>query len=204
MAEHSDRRNPWTKRRSLWAALILALSVFFIVEAAVVSSHPDTSVSMTSSRANISSQSASSSPTAAPSQPAANSSAHIGSTIDLSDIAVTLNKVIDPASGAGSLTPAVGNRFVAVDVTLKNNGSSSYSDDANSAMSLIASDGQDYTFDPDTVTECTNFDYGMFILAPGDSETGCVVFQVPDTATASKVQFSVSGNTTNTGEWQVP
>lgn len=112
MAEHSDRRNPWTKRRSLWAAIILALSVFFIVEAALVSSHPDTSVSMTPSRANVSSQSAGSSPSTAPSQPTANSSAHIGSTIDLSDIAVTLNKVIDPASGADSWTPEAGNRFI--------------------------------------------------------------------------------------------
>lgn len=117
---------------------------------------------------------------------------------------MTLNKVIDPASGADSWAPEAGSRFIAADVTVKNNGSSAYSDDANTAMNLIASDSQVYSYYFASVSECTNFGAGAFTLAPGDSETGCVVFQVPDAVTTSKVQFAVNGNTTSTGEWQVP
>jgi hypothetical protein len=36
----------------------------------------------------------------------------------------------------------------------------------------------------------TNFDYGQYGLASGDSISGCVVFQLPTSVSSSKVEFN--------------
>lgn len=135
--------------------------------------------------------------------------AHVGSLIDVGGghgLGITLTQVIDPAQGADQFTtPDSGKRFVAVDLSIKNNGHSTYSDDANNDTSLIGSDNQSYTPDFDSVSECTNFDNGQITLAAGESVTGCVVFQLPTGVTAAKVQYTPdSGFSGSTGEWQVP
>lgn len=135
--------------------------------------------------------------------------AHVGSLIDVGGshgLGITLTQVIDPAQGADQFTtPDPGKRFVAVDLSIKNNGHSTYSDDANNDTSLIGSDNQSYTPDFDSVSECTNFDNGQITLAAGESVTGCVVFQLPTGVTTAKVQYTPdSGFSGSTGEWQVP
>jgi hypothetical protein len=135
--------------------------------------------------------------------------AHVGSTVDIGGskgLAVTLTQVIDPATGSDQYTTAdAGKRFVAAEVKIVNNGTAAFSDDANSDMTLIGSDNQSYTADFDTVSECTNFNSGQYTLAPGESSTGCVVFQVPNGVNTTKVQFQTqSGLSQSTGEWLVP
>jgi hypothetical protein len=126
----------------------------------------------------------------------------VGDTITLDSLAVKLDSVIDPATGADEYnTPNAGDKFVAVDFTITNNGSQTYSDDANTDVSVIGSDTQDYSPDFDNVSECTNFNDGSYDLAPGDTESGCVVFQLPQSVSVSKVQF-VDDNSKG-GEWTV-
>lgn len=135
--------------------------------------------------------------------------AHVGSTLAIGGskgLAVTLSQVIDPANGADQFTtPDAGKRFIAVNLTIVNKGTAAYSDDANNNVTLIGSDNQSYTSDFDSVSECTNFNDGSYTLAAGESTTGCVVFEVPDAVTTSKVQFqTISGFSNSTGEWLVP
>ncbi len=157
-----------------------------------------TSASSGSTNTSSSSKSKSNAPT----------TAGVGSTIDVGGskgLAVTLNSVIDPASGADQYTtPNAGYRFVAADIKIVNNGTAAFSDDANSDVTIIGSDNQTYTADFDSVSECTNFNSGQYTLAPGESATGCVVFQLPNTVTTAKVEFQTqSGLSTSTGEWIV-
>lgn len=135
--------------------------------------------------------------------------AHVGSLIDVGGshgLGITLTQVIDPAQGADQFTtPDAGKRFVAVELSIKNNGSATYSDDANNDTSVIGSDNQSYTADFDSVSECTNFNDGDIRLAAGESISGCVVFQLPTGINAVKVQYTPdSGFSGSTGEWQVP
>lgn len=120
-------------------------------------------------------------------------------------LAVTLVKIFDPAHSTSSyITPDAGKRFVAVDLKITNNGTSSYNDDANNNLTLIGSDNQSYTSSLYDVSDCTNFSHGEYTLAAGESATGCVTYQLPNGITAAKIQFQTnSGMSGDTGEWTV-
>jgi hypothetical protein len=185
----------WFLRHKV-ASAVLVVVVLGIVGAA--SSHP--SVNTTPAKAGT----ASSSSTASKA-----TTAHVGSAVNIGGskgLAVTLTQVIDPATGADQYTTAdAGKRFVGVALKIVNNGSSAYSDDANSNLTLIGSDNQSYTPDFSAISECTNFSNGQYTIAPGESTTGCDTFQVPNGVTTAKVQFtSESGFSGSTGEWLVP
>ena len=190
-------------RRHKILTVLGGIVVLIIIISVAVNSASKPTVTTTATTASTSKTSSSSkaSSTAA--------TAHVGATVDVGGskgLAVTLNQVIDPASGADQYTTAdAGNRFVAVDVKIVNNGTAAFSDDANSDVTLIGTDNQSYTADFDSVSECTNFNSGQYTLAPGESSTGCVVFQVPDGVNTAKVQFQTqSGLSQSTGEWLVP
>jgi Domain of unknown function (DUF4352) len=179
---------------------IIGLIVLISIIAAASSSNNPTVTTTASS--NNSSNTASSSTKPAP------TTAKVGDTINIGGnqgLAVTLLKITDPAQGADQYTTAdAGKRFIAVSVKIINNGTSSFQDDANSNITLIGSDNQSYTFDSSNVSGCTNFSYGTYTLATGASATGCVVFQVPNGVSTSKIQFQTRGGYSgDTGEWTV-
>jgi hypothetical protein len=136
--------------------------------------------------------------------------AHVGATLSLSaggaSEQVTLLQVIDPAQGADQFnTPDPGKRFVATVFRITNTGTAAGQGDADNDAAVIGSDGQSYTADLDTVGECTDFDDGSFSLGPGESVTGCVVFQLPTGTTVARVQWTpASGFASVFGEWLVP
>jgi Domain of unknown function (DUF4352) len=132
--------------------------------------------------------------------------AHVGSTISLSGVDLTLNQVIDPAQGADEFTtPDSGKRFVGVQMTLKNTGDSTLTGDANNEVSIIGSDNQTYTPDFNSISECTNFNDGSYTLAKTESTTGCVTFQVPTGVSVAKVRYEpLSFTSSNVAEWIVP
>lgn len=109
-------------------------------------------------------------------------------------MAVTLNQIVDPATGATSFAPDAGDRFVALRLVLQNPGSTTVSDDANADTALQGSNGQIYQPDFSDVAGCTNFDAGDFSLAPGGSAVGCVVFQLPVTGVAATTVSFRLGN----------
>jgi hypothetical protein len=126
-------------------------------------------------------------------------SVHLGATLSFQDTrgdpyTVQLVKLIDPAKGADELTtPDPGHRFVAAVFKITNTGKRRISDDANSNASITGSNGQTFLSDPDTVAECTNFTSGTYQLAPGQSLSGCVVFQPPRGIDVSQVDWSPGG-----------
>lgn len=181
---------------------VLGVIVLLIVIGSVISAGSNkTTVTTTATNTKSSSSTSNSSGSSS-------AAAKVGDTVEIGGskgLAVTLNQVIDPASPSDSaLTANAGDRYIAVDVKIVNNGTTSYSDDANNDVSLIGTDNQTYTADFDTVSECTNFNSGQYTLAPGQSTTGCVVFQVPDAVNTAKVEFQVqNGLSQSTGEWSV-
>ena len=111
-------------------------------------------------------------------------------------LAVKADGFIDPATpGNQSVSPAAGSRFVAVDVTLTNQGPGTISSDANNNVTLIGSDGQAYSAQFAPVTQCTNFHEGAYTIVNGNSERGCVVFQLPNGVSLKAAQFSLGNGT---------
>jgi hypothetical protein len=118
---------------------------------------------------------------------------------------VQLSQVIDPAQGATEFnTPNAGYRFVTTLFTISNTSSSEITENANNDTNVIGSNNQTYTADFNSVSECTNFSFGEFQLAPGESSTGCVTFQVPVGVSVVKVRFTPSsGFSRYFAEWLV-
>jgi hypothetical protein len=74
------------------------------------------------------------------------------------------------------------------------------SGDANLNATVVGSDNQTYEASFDTVTECTNFDYGDFQLEPGESSTGCVAFELPNAIRVTEVKWVTA---TGVGIWPI-
>ncbi len=187
-------KKPWFKRVWVWVLIVIGV---FIVLGAIGASNGTSTNSNTN---NSSLQPSTSSKT--------NTIAKVGDTINIGGskgLAVTLLKITDPAQGSNQyMTADVGERFVAASVKIMNNETSSYQDDANNNITLIGSDNQSYTAYISEVSGCTNFRNGHYTLAAGESATGCVVFQVPNTVKTVKIQFQTgSGTSGDTGEWTV-
>lgn len=142
------------------------------------------------------------------SQTPASTSAHVGTPIPLSksSIAVTATSITDPAqSGSQYLTPDNGNKYVAVNLTIENKGSTSYKDDADNDTSVVGSDNQTYTASLASVSGCTDFDNGQVNLSAGATVSGCITFEVPSNVSIARVQYTPnSGFSDDTAEWQNP
>ncbi len=136
--------------------------------------------------------------------------AGVGDTITLhglddgETLAVTLTKVVDPASAADdAFAPAGGNRLVATQFRLANVGSVGFTDAIDNDVQVIDGQGQGYQSTLDEVSAGPSFPEVR--IAPGDSRLGYVVFEVPQSAHLSKVQFVPdSGMASDTGEWRLP
>ncbi|KLO30006.1 hypothetical protein ABW16_06965 [Mycolicibacter heraklionensis] len=124
--------------------------------------------------------------------------------VDGSTVTVTLEKVINPAT----VTPGPGDpgvTYVATQFTIANPGTATMNGDVNTNVWAFGSDGRRYAPDLKDVGECTNFDSGMFHVAPGESATGCVVFALPAGVSPAKVRYAPSsGFAEGFGEWLLP
>jgi hypothetical protein len=146
------------------------------------------------------------SPAASRSAPAA---AQVGATLGVSDssgskLDVTVEKVIDPASGANQYSnPASGKHFVGVKLRVRNKAATTYQNNANNETTIVLSTGKTRHADYNPIAGCGNFDNGQIKLASGASSTGCVTFQVPNGQKVTEIRY---GNTVfpgNTAHWRV-
>lgn len=142
-------------------------------------------------------------------QPAPKPVAHIGDTLNLmrvgdQKITVTVVRIIAPATvpaGWGD----VGKTYIATQLKISNAGTSTIVGNSNSDVAVVGSDNQSYSADFTTVTECKDFAYGWFLLAPGAFTIGCVVFKLPQGITPVKVKYTPSsGISHDVGEWLNP
>ena len=137
--------------------------------------------------------------------------AGIGSAITIAgndngeQMAVTVTKVINSAQPGDEFSGApTGDRLYAVQFRLHDTGSAAYSDSPSNGAAVVDSAGQSYEAAmTDTVTECQAFP-GSENIAPGASGLGCIVFEVPESAKITEVQFTLdSGFGPQTGQWNV-
>jgi hypothetical protein len=120
-------------------------------------------------------------------------------------LAVTLTRVVDPATPADDLsTPQGGDRLVATQFRITNAGSTTYDDVIQGDVQLIDDKGQ--TYQPELVDSVSA---GQSLedvrIAPGDSRLGFVVFSVPANTQPSAVQFVPdAGLADDTAQWTLP
>ena len=149
--------------------------------------------------------------TAAATEPPAQqeqSTASVGGAITLSgrdpglQMEVTVNQLVNPASPAQDfMKPKTGNKFVAVQVTLKNVGQAVYSDSPTNGATLIDGEGQQFRSTYADVREGQSYG-GTSTINVGDSRKGVIVFEVPESAKLVKLQFALnSGFADQKGEW---
>ncbi|GAA2166209.1 uncharacterized protein DUF4352 [Humibacillus xanthopallidus] len=148
-----------------------------------------------------------------PSTPAAPSAktASLGQAIALTGIdpatkaSVTVTKVVDPTTSTdGISTPSPGNRYVGVEITIKNTGAASYEETPSNCARLVDHSGRG--FDTETILSIAEgplFPLSVNLL-PGEQATGYVVFEVPTSSQVTHVQFAMdSGVAENSGAWVV-
>lgn len=119
-------------------------------------------------------------------------------------MSVTVTKVISNAQpGDEFSSPPAGDRLYAVQFRLRDTGSAAYSDAPSNGAAVVDSAGQSYQSALDTAAGCQSFP-GSENIAPGASGLGCIVFEVPESAKITEVQFTLdSGMGPQTGQWSV-
>lgn len=134
--------------------------------------------------------------------------AGIGDTITLNSgedglkLEVTVVKAVSSAEPKDEFNvPEPGHRFVAVQIRLKNVGSTTYDDSPGNGAHLI--DDEDQQYDEALSEIALGASIGTSVkLAPGSSRKGYLVFSVPKKTKLSKFQFTLdSGFGPQAGEW---
>jgi hypothetical protein len=78
------------------------------------------------------------------------------------------------------------------------------SDDANSAATLVGSNGQTYTASFDSVAGYTNFNSGESGLSPGERSVGEFTYQVPHAVRVAAIQWTAGdGIGGRPKEWKI-
>ncbi|MFG2076014.1 DUF4352 domain-containing protein [Nonomuraea maritima] len=116
-------------------------------------------------------------------------------------VTVTVARVVDRATPDRLSQPDTGKRLVAVEVTLQNSGQAVYDDSPSNGAILIDGEGQQYRTTLRTVQEGQGLGGGVTINT-GDIRKGVIVFELPESASPAKFQFTLnSGFADQTGEW---
>lgn len=127
----------------------------------------------------------------------------VGSTQSFSAEDVTVTNVIDPAA-VGSFGPPAGDRFVAVELEVKNTGTTSLSPTPIFDATLVDQAGQSYTPVVNGTPSCQDFS-GSLSVDPGTSASGCVLFEVPTSGAPAKFQYvsKEAGANVQRAEWSL-
>jgi hypothetical protein len=196
-----ERRKSWPARHK-GLLIFSVIAVIIIATIASAASNTKTSPDVNTSPAGPQSGASSAAPV--------HKTARLGDPISLTGsgnekVTITVLKVVNPAHATdGFSTPDAGKHFVGVQVRLTNVGAGSYTDAPSNGAKVLDQQDQSYPADIATTTDAgTDFANGQVDLAPGSTEVGVIVFQIPDGATVSKVQMSLDSGFSQTGEWQV-
>jgi hypothetical protein len=117
---------------------------------------------------------------------------------------VTVDQVMDPLTVGPDDQADAGQRYVGVQITMKNSGSVPYSDSPSNGATLLSSSGEQATGEIVSGGPCGNDFQSSVKIAPGDSEQGCIPFELPDGQTAGTFQFTPdSGFANQTAQWSL-
>jgi hypothetical protein len=169
--------------------------------------------SQQASSSTASSQTATAAPAASSETTSASRSATrqaaIGETLKLRGsggltVDVTVDAVLDPLSVGQYDQADAGQRFIGVQVTLQNVGSVPYSDSPSNGATLLSRSDEQATSEIVTGGPCGNGFQSSAKIAPGDTQQGCLPFELPVNETAGTFQFTLdSGFADQTGQWSL-
>jgi hypothetical protein len=102
-------------------------------------------------------------------------------------------------------TPGSGMKFVGVILKIKNVGSTPYSDSPSNGATILTATGHQGKTAIIASGECSEGFASGVKIAPGESQEGCIPFELPDEDAAAKFQWTpASGFAEETGEWTIP
>ncbi len=200
--------------RVRWRLLVLTLLAPLLVGCGTQTIVRTVTAKGTSSAAAVSERTASqasSETTSSAADPSTSASrqASIGDTLGLQGgsglkMAVTVDAVLDPLSVGPYDQADSGQRFVGVQITLRNVGSVSYSDAPGNGATLLSNTHEQATGEIVTSGPCGNEFQSSANIAPGDVQEGCIPFELPVGEAAGTFQFTLnSGLADQTGQWSL-
>jgi hypothetical protein len=102
-------------------------------------------------------------------------------------------------------TPASGMRFIGVILKIKNVGSIPYSDSPSNGATILTATGHQGKTAIIASGECSEPFASGVKIAPGESQEGCIPFELAEEDAAAKFQWTpASGFGEETGEWTIP
>jgi hypothetical protein len=117
-------------------------------------------------------------------------------------MAVTSDQVLDPLTVGPDDQADSGQRFVGVWITLKNVGTTAYSDSPSNGATLLSTGGEQANSAIVSGGPCGSGFGSAAKIAPGEGERGCLAFQMPVDQRLGEFQFTLSsGFADQTGEW---
>jgi uncharacterized protein DUF4352 len=134
--------------------------------------------------------------------------AGIGDSIELSGyedgalVQVTVMKVVDPAPHEPYFGPKGGNRFVGIQLRIRNSGTAIYDDCPSNGAALIDADDQQWT--ESAFGSALKPEFVCLKIRPGDKRVGYVSYEVPKRVKLRTFQFGTdSGFGPEAGEWEI-
>ncbi len=100
--------------------------------------------------------------------------------------------------------PEDGMKFVGVTLRIKNTGSIPYSDSPSNGAVILTPRGEQGKTATIATGECSENFADSVRIAPGESQEGCIAFEIPEGVTAAKLQWTPSSGFSNeTAEWTI-
>lgn len=159
--------------------VILVLFALGIIGSAVGSSETKKVGNTTQTTSNTSNQGSQETPTPA------TQTYKIGDLVDLKGKTMAVNAVADYTSNNEFITPKRGNKFVTVDITLKNNSKDPYS---YNALEFKLQDNQDYGYTMAMSDKEPSLSSDA--LQPGLTTRGFITFEIPEGNTPTKLVYT--------------
>lgn len=117
---------------------------------------------------------------------------------------MTVDQVMDPLAVGPADQANPGQRFIGVQVTLKNVGSVAYSDSPSNGATLISDTHEQAQSQIVTGGPCGNGFQSSTNITPGDTQQGCLPFELPQGQSPGTFQFTLnSGFADQTGQWSL-
>ena len=122
-----------------------------------------------------------------------------------SKLQVTTLKVLDPAPAGEFDTPTGGQRYVGIQVALRNVGEKTYIDAPSNGGTLILEDDSQAQSALLSDGACSLGFATDVKISPGSQQQGCLPFEVPGKVNVKTFQFTLdSGFGGQSGEWRLP
>lgn len=119
-------------------------------------------------------------------------------------MAVTVDQVMDPLQVGRVDQPDPGQRYVGIQITLKNVGSAPYSDSPSNGATLLSGTNEQAQGQIVSGGPCGNGFQSSANIAPGDTQQGCLPFELTKGQTPGSFQFTLdSGFANQTGQWSL-